>query len=62
MVGTEWTVNEANVLKVFYSHFLREMVGNLINEKRISSYVIISLILSTISIDDVWIMLGENSC
>ena len=62
MVGTEWTVNEVNVLKVFYSHFLREMVGNLINEKRISSYVIISLILSTISIDDVWIMLGENSC
>ena len=60
MVGTECMVNEANVLEVFYSHFLREIVGNLINEKRISSYVIISLILNTISIDDVWIMLGEN--
>jgi len=37
MAGTEWTVNEANVLKVFYSHFLKEIVGNLINDTRISS-------------------------
>ena len=37
MAGTEWTVNEANVLKVFYSHFLKEIVGNLTTDKRISS-------------------------
>ena len=37
MAGTEWTVNETNVLKVVYSQFLKEIVGNLINDKRISS-------------------------
>ena len=37
MAGTEWTVNEANVLKVFYRHFLKDIVGNLISDKIISS-------------------------
>ena len=36
MAGTKWTVNEANVLKVFYSHFRKEIVGNLTNDTRIS--------------------------
>ena len=33
MAGTEWTVNEANVLRVFCCHFLKEIVGNLTNVK-----------------------------
>ena len=43
-------------------HFFKELVESLITHQSIFSLVIISLTFITISLSNVWILLGENHC